>query len=364
MRFWEIDPDIKKAQTVPAAFYQDQDWFDLSIDKVFNKNWHWLGEVAALFEKGNAHPFTLLPGVIDEPLLATKDRKENMHLLTNVCTHRGKIIVEKPGQQPLLRCGYHGRCFGLDGQFRSMPCFEKTENFPSEADHLKRLPHALQFQQLWGSLQPNVAFSEMIAPMLKRMDFLPLDQLSPQPIHTKDYYLDAHWALYVDNFLEGFHIPYVHPALNEALTMEEYAVELFPWMSLQLGVAKQGETTFSPPEGHVDHGQDVLAYYWWLFPNMMFNFYPWGLSLNVVEPLGKGKTRIRFRSYAFDAAWKDEAAYGLDQTEMEDEAVVLSVQRGLKSRFYDRGRYSPTMETGVHHFHRILTAALNGENLS
>ena len=40
--------------------------------------------------------------------------------------------------------------------------------------------------------------------------------------------------------------------------------------------------------------------------------------------------------------------------ELEDQAVVQSVQQGIKSRYYSRGRYSTTFETGVHHFHKIL----------
>jgi choline monooxygenase len=89
------------------------------------------------------------------------------------------------------------------------------------------------------------------------------------------------------------------------------------------------------------------------------NFYPWGLSINVVRPLAVDSTRISFLTYV----WKPEllergAGSGLDQVEREDEAVVEAVQRGVRSRSYDRGRYSPAREQGVHHFHRLLAEAL------
>lgn len=74
----------------------------------------------------------------------------------------------------------------------------------------------------------------------------------------------------------------------------------------------------------------------------MFNFYPWGLSLNVVEPLSHQRTRIRFRTYYFESAAWPGALNELDITEMEDEAVVESVQRGVGlRRYYQTGRYSP-----------------------
>ena len=99
----------------------------------------------------------------------------------------------------------------------------------------------------------------------------------------------------------------------------------------------------------------IAAYYWWVFPNLMLNFYPWGLSMNLVHPEAIDRTRIAFRSYVWDASKLDDGAGGaLDRVEAEDEAIVEAVQRGVRSRFYSRGRYSPTREQGVHHFHRLL----------
>ncbi|MBP8917867.1 MAG: hypothetical protein KBG70_14060, partial [Chitinophagales bacterium] len=97
------------------------------------------------------------------------------------------------------------------------------------------------------------------------------------------------------------------------------------------------------------------AYYYWVFPNMMFNFYPWGLSLNIIRPQGKDKTIVSFITYVFDEnKYNTGAGSDLNTVEMEDEEVVESVHRGLHSRLYFRGRYSPKMEKGVHHFHSLL----------
>jgi choline monooxygenase len=87
----------------------------------------------------------------------------------------------------------------------------------------------------------------------------------------------------------------------------------------------------------------------------MLNFYPWGLSVNLVQPRGIDRTRVAFRSFVWDASKLEAGAgSGLDRVEAEDEAIVQAVQRGVRSRFYRRGRYSPTRERGVHHFHRLL----------
>ncbi len=175
------------------------------------------------------------------------------------------------------------------------------------------------------------------------------------------HYIDAHWALYCDNYLEGFHIPFVHPALNAALEGDVYSYELFPYCNLQLGIAKEGEPTFDIPEDAPDYGKSILAYYYWVYPNLMFNFYPWGLSLNIVQPLSHNKTKVSFRTYFYNGKKQVAVDKGLDQTELEDEAVVESVQLGIQSRYYKRGRFSPSMEQGVHHFHRLIADALKEE---
>lgn len=141
---------------------------------------------------------------------------------------------------------------------------------------------------------------------------------------------------------------------KQALKMEQYDYEIFPYCNLQLGIANEGEVSFDVPESSVDHGKRVLAYYWWLFPNIMLNVYPWGISFNSIEPISHEETLVRFRSYYFPDCEYHEEDKTLHQTELEDESVVESVQRGIQSRFYKSGRFSPSMEKGVHHFHRLV----------
>ena len=66
-----------------------------------------------------------------------------------------------------------------------------------------------------------------------------------------------------------------------------------------------------------------------------------------------------YRGYVWDAAMSGQGAGGaLDRVETEDQAIVEAVQRGVSSRLYRGGRYSVAHERGVHHFHRLLAAAL------
>lgn len=350
-----IDPDIRKANTLPASFYRDREWFDRTTDRVFRRFWHYAADATAIEAPQSLHPFTLLPGVLDEPLLLSKDKAGNAYCLSNVCTHRGKVLVEAPSQKKLISCNYHGRCFNLDGTFRSMPEFEGVENFPSAKDHLAQISMKEVMGMYFVSPDPLQPFEDMLAPMMERVGWMPFDKLRFDAASSRDFHVESNWALYCDNYLEGFHIPFVHPALNQAIEFERYEYHLFPYVNLQVGVAKEGEPAFDIPEGYPDHGRAIYAYYFWVFPNIMFNFYPWGLSLNIVEPLNHKQTLVRFRSYVFDDTPFTREKNSIDETELEDEEVVESVQKGVQSRFYQHGRYAPEMEVAVHHFHRLLS---------
>ena len=197
--------------------------------------------------------------------------------------------------------------------------------------------------------------SELIGPMIERLSWLPIEEFKYKPEMSRIYNVKANWALYCDNYLEGFHIPFVHKDLNQTLEYDEYFTEGIDNTVLQIGIGKDNENTFDLPKNHQDYGKNVAAYYFFLFPNMMFNFYPWGLSVNVVKPKSPEETQIEYFTYV----WKEElmekgAGSGLDKVELEDEEIVESAQKGIKSKAYDRGRYSPKREIGVHYFHRLI----------
>lgn len=358
MNFY-IDPDIRKAKTLPGSFYSNNDIYIALLEKAFVQSWQFIGSYELLPENNYVHPFEFLAGSLNEPLLLNKDNEGVLRCMSNVCTHRGKIILEKPGKMRYLSCGYHGRCFHLNGKLRSMPEFKETENFPSENDNLSNLPLKKLGTFLFTSLDPKIEFEIIFAPIRNRLSWFPFDSLIFDASSSQDYQINAHWALYCDNYLEGFHVPFVHPGLGANLDYNEYNTEVFEYCNLQLGVAEANASAFVLPENSIDFGKRIHAYYWWIFPNLMLNVYTWGVSVNVVEPLGLDKTRVRFLTYLLP----DNASAGfskemLHQTEMEDEDVVQSVQKGLKSRLYKNGRFSQTREQGVHHFHGLLATIL------
>jgi choline monooxygenase len=241
-----------------------------------------------------------------------------------------------------------------------MPEFENTKDFPRACDNLHSFPLKIWGPFLFVGLNPSFDFQQVIDKMNERIGFLPLHDFSLDTTRNKDFIVDAHWALYCDNYLEGFHVPFVHKNLNAVLDYGSYKTEVYEYCNLQIGYTEEDTNIFELPKDHIDFGKNVGAYYYWVFPNMMFNFYPWGLSINIVQPININQTKVSFISYVYDESKLDKGAgNSLDKVEQEDEDIVENVQKGIQSSFYKAGRFSPTREQGVHHFHRLLSKFLN-----
>ncbi len=337
---YSIDPDIAVAATLESRFYGDADAYAACRERVFARSWQWLGDLADVAQPRSLSPRDLLPGLLDEPLLLARDEAGELRCLSNVCTHRGNLLVRAPCTAKEIRCGYHSRRFDLAGRMTFMPEFREARNFPSPADNLPRVGFGEWAGHGFASIAPAAPLAQFLGDMQAGTSAMPLAHMRAAPERSRDFELDAHWALYVENYLEGFHIPFVHAGLNEVVDYGAYRSELFRYSNVQVAVDKAGKPA---------------AQYWWVFPNLMLNFYPWGLSLNLVRPDGLARTRVAFRAFVWDESLLDRGAgASLDRVEEEDEAIVQSVQRGVRSRLYSRGRYSPSRERGVHHFHRLL----------
>ena len=358
---YAVDADIRVAATLDAAFYRDEGAYAATRERVFARTWQWIGDLGDVAASESFALRELLSGLLDEPLLLARDAAGTLRCLSNVCTHRGNILVHGPGRGSHIRCGYHSRRFDLAGRMTFMPEFQDARNFPSREDDLAQIPFDSWAGHGFVALEPVAPLADFVGDIAAQVQSMPVAEFRHDPARDREYRIDAHWALYVENYLEGFHIPFVHAALAQSVEYASYDDRLFPLSSLQIAHAKPGEVAFEPA---VDSGPRVAALYGWIFPNLMLNFYPWGLSLNLVQPEGLDRTRVSFRSYVRDASLLERGAGGgLDRVEAEDEAIVQAVHSGVRSRFYRRGRYSPARERGVHHFHRLLCRFLaNGSD--
>ena len=235
-----IHPDIKKAHTLPSKYYTESSVFREIISKL-SESFHFAAHISQ-FGKNNIIPLPQLENILNESLVLVKS--DEIRCLSNVCTHRGMLIATNPCSSKTLKCGYHGRTFGLDGCMKNMPEFEDVEDFPSQKDDLK------EFRVMeWGGLHfvgGNKFFDSVSEELERRIGWIKLEQYRHDESRHRDYEIKANWALYVDNYLEGFHIPFVHSDLHDILDYDSYKTELFEGGVLQIGIANtRRKSTFN-----------------------------------------------------------------------------------------------------------------------
>jgi choline monooxygenase len=355
-----MDLRIEAAYTLPSSFYRDPELFEKSKERIFQSSWQFIEHQSIIQGCGFVYPFLFLDPLVPEPLLMVQSDDDEIAIMSNVCTHRGNLVQTHAACLKELRCRYHGRSFDLNGCFKRMPQTKGMLDFPSQRDDLPKIPINKWKSLIFCSLSPEIPFDLWTQELDRRVSWMPMESFIAEPTAYQKFPVNAHWALYCDNYLEGFHIPFVHPELNAGIQMEDYETIPLDYGVLQIGIAREGDLCFELPSDSPDFGKKVAAYYFWLFPNIMLNFYPWGLSVNIVRPVDIKSSVIEFRDYV----WKPElrrlgAGGSLDIVEMQDEEVVESVQQGIDSILYKRGRFSPNMEIGVHHFHCLLDQILN-----
>jgi len=180
----------------------------------------------------------------------------------------------------------------------------------------------------------------------------------------RTYEMKCNWKTYVDNYLEGYHLPSVHPGLNRELDYAAYTVEPFAGHVRQFSPIRGAQPRDANPRRYQKVREDLTTDYFWIFPNWMLNCYPDNVSLNIVLPLGSDCSRAIFEWYLPEEALNSNAAREAvefsDQIQLEDVAICETVQKNLHSRSYERGRYSVKQEKGVHAFHTMYAEAMKG----
>jgi choline monooxygenase len=299
--------------------------------------------------------------VVDEPIVVTRDSAGALHAFYNVCRHRAGSVAEGCGNRKTLQCQYHAWTYGLDGQLLNMPEWEGVEQFDKADFGLRPVQVDTWGPFVFVNLDPQAPpLADILGAIPAETAHMPLARMGFYK--RVDYEIACNWKVYVDNYLEGYHIPPAHPGLFKEIDYKLYRVETFRHYSKQDAPIR--EKPDSLYRRHLEDGAPAQALYYWVFPNLMLNIYPDNLQINIILPLGHDRTLTIFEWYVLDAD-RPEVADEFhrsfkfsDLVQKEDIDICESVQKRLRSRSYDTGRFSLLRENGVHHFHGLLAEYL------
>jgi choline monooxygenase len=361
----DVNEQIECAHTLASRFYIDPSILQIERSKIFRRTWQLAGTLQQACGEVNGIKRTIADAetfftteIAGEPLVVVRDKQGTLRAFSNVCRHRAGPIAQGSGCKNVLRCGYHGWTYALDGRLIGTPDVEGVEFFDRSTMGMVPLRVETWEQFIFVNFDAHAesltAFLGNIPQQARGFQFAGL-----QSAERREYVIDCNWKVYVDNYLEGYHIPIAHPGLMREINYAEYRTETYRYYSQQFAPIRamksgEGERLYSPGSGLQE------ARYFWIFPNLMVNIYPDNVSTNLILPLSQEKTLTVFEWFFHDVTSSQskerirKAVEFSDEVQQEDVGLCESVQRGLRSATYDRGRYSVRRENGVHHFHMLL----------
>ena len=319
----DVHEQIECAQTLASRFYTDPAILEIEKSRIFQRTWQLVGTLGQSCGEVNGVKRTIADpesyftvDVAGEPVIVVRDKQGELRAFSNVCRHRAGPIALGSGCKNVLRCQYHGWTYTLDGRLIGTPDVDGVEFFDRSAMGMVPLRCETWEQFIFVNFDPKAeslsSYLGQIPQQAKGFQFQGL-----RFAERRDYVIDCNWKVYVDNYLEGYHIPIAHPGLMKEIDYAQYRTDTFhrycqqfaPIRAMKEGDA--GERMYAPGAGLQE------ALYFWIYPNLMLNIYPNNISTNVIVPLSHEKTLTIFEWFFHDVA-------SLKNQERIKRAVALS----------------------------------------
>ncbi|XP_073034468.1 choline monooxygenase, chloroplastic [Primulina eburnea] len=349
---------IDEASTPPSSWYTDPDFYALELDQVFYKGWHPVGYSDQIRDPRDF--FTGSLGSIE--YVVCRDEKGMLNAFHNVCRHHASLLASGMGKKTCFVCPYHGWTYGLNGALIKATRITGIKNFKVNEMGLVPLKVAIwgpfvlinfnEETRHEGEVDSQVVGDEWLGSTAEILSNNGVDT-SLDYVCRRTYTIECNWKVFCDNYLDGgYHVPYAHKGLASGLQLDSYSTKMFEKVSIQIC------------EGGATDNQEFVrlgskALYAFVYPNFMINRYgPW-MDTNLVLPLGPRRCKVVF-DYFLDSSLKGDSAFieksleDSEKVQLEDITLSEAVQRGLESPAYNVGRYSPSVEMAMHHFHCLL----------
>jgi len=367
-----VTAPIEVALGLPNRAYSSEAFLEAEYERVLGRGW-----IGIAFEHDVAQPGDLFPVVAaGQPLVVVRGRDARVRVFHNVCRHRGAKLVDAPcSNRQRIVCPYHAWSYALDGALRATPNFSG----PNDHTHDTLEEGTQDLIEVRSGLWNHVVMVNLSGSAVPLKDWTaglderwaPFDIENMTPGGEMTFSFQSNWKLVLENFLESYHLPAIHPVLNAYSPLEDHLLvvdELFMGQ-LSLNYKPSDGGNALPRFRDLPEERQAAGEYLLLFPTLMVSVTPDHYRVTIVTPVSPSETHQRWQFYfvgeesreerfaaARDAVLKRVAAY----TE-EDIAILERLQAGRRSSGYDGGRFSPFHETTTHRFQKLVAESLMGE---
>ena len=359
----------KQAMSINPQAYYNTDFYELEKNNIFKTGWVPIGYTNELNDKN------IITSTIGEtPIIITKNKDGNIKGFHNVCRHRGCKLVDKPQNSRAISCPYHKWSYKLDGDLIGTPLYSPPKKeFDKSKFSLFPINIEVNNNIIFGNIENDGVSppSTSMNPAFKLLDKYPLEKCSI--VKSKEYKVKANWKLLVDNFIEYYHLPAVHPELVKASGMDEHqctqeegkyiSFKTDPLTPSNLPIDVSKKAPFSTLNGYIKEKHHLsnanAAHFHALFPNMFYFLFPNHMFSIIVNPISptesieKAVLLIEDNAYT-PKGWVNELFNFYDKVNIEDIEICEEVQKGLKCDKYLGGKLVPKYESTIHRYHKMI----------
>jgi choline monooxygenase len=334
----------KAPESLDAALYRGPAQYEIERRAIFGRSWLLFAHESQFTDPGSY----IATSVAGYPLIAVKGDDGAIRAFHNVCRHRaGPLAYDGEGRcEGALVCRYHGWRYALDGRLANARDFGPAEGFDPRDFALFPLRCESWRGFVFVNMDRDAApLFETVAPLDARTRDMPLESFRFWRRQTHE--LRCNWKNYVENYLEGYHVPIVHPTLNEQIDASQYKVDVVPPAMIH----------WAPPRD----GAPMSGLWAWLWPCLGINVYRDGVMMERMWPLDHERTVLDYLYFFPEGlldAEREKPMLSSGVITAEDVTITQAVQRNLNAGIYKTGRLSPRHEMGVAWFQSEVRRAM------
>jgi choline monooxygenase len=317
------------------ALYATARSFLAERERIFSTTWQLIGPASRLPEAGS-YVATEAAGL---KLFVLRGRDGALRAFRNVCRHRGARLLEEGAGRCAgpVRCPYHNWSYDDRGALVATPWFGEDAAFRKEEWPL----HEIRIQQWRGLVFVAFAPEQELQAQLGDL----IGELADEPIETygavreERLVFDANWKIYTDNFVEGYHIPGIHPGFYQAIDFKRFET-----------TAHDGfvRMTAPPREGLFYRGKWL-----WMWPNWTLSLFEGGMNTSRINPIDERRTELIYNFYFADPSRANSIEDTIQRNlavVREDFGICIETHKNYASGGYSAGPLSPRHEAGVRYF--------------
>ena len=372
-----VNKPISQAHGLPNECYTSKEYTLIERKKLFEDKWTVIGTASSLSKIGDTKPFDLL-GL---PLLIIRNKKNKIKVFHNVCSHRGVKLVNKSGNlRNVIRCPYHSWSYTSDGELVATPHIggmnkHQSTKFEKSKSNLKEIKSYVWLDLIIVNVSGNqIPFEKYIKPLDKRWSKFWKNKDRKLIKHANDFgyfklKAKCNWKFAIENYCESYHLPWVHPGLNEYSKIDDH----YHIQGLPNRFAGQGTINYNPKFNNKEKlpcfpnwpkNKENIAEYVALFPNVMLGIHKDHYYAYWLEPIDHENTLEHMEIYYVgEKAAKSGKFKSLrkqnhklwEDIQKEDVDIIQRMQIGRNSNAYNGGNFSPDMDNPTHQFHRWVS---------